>query len=295
VILIHHAAHRGYHGFPPGSLSGLRYCLEAGARVVELDITPLAHGDFALLHDEQLEEETDGQGPVVELDAAQVTRLHYRLGGIVTDEAVGLLSQAVALAAKYPHLWELQLDLKPYAPLTDTVLGELIRLVSPLRERVRVSSPADWALRRLHALAPELNLGFDPMFYLDLERSPDDREVAPPFRLSAYGYLDDHPLATRVWGSPADYLAARAEALWVQAPFPLWYIRGVLLARALDDGFDWIAWLRERGAGVAAWTLDPDQPHHVALAQRLAALGVERITTNDPPGLAAALGDEVTF
>ena len=62
-----------------------------------------------------------------------------------------------------------------------------------------------------------------------------------------------------------------------------------LIARMLADGFDPIAWLHLHGIQVAAWTLNPDQPHHVALARRLVALGVDRITTDDPEGLAAAL------
>jgi glycerophosphoryl diester phosphodiesterase len=57
----------------------------------------------------------------------------------------------------------------------------------------------------------------------------------------------------------------------------------------LADGFDWIAFLHGRGAQVAAWTLDPDQPHQLHLARTLVAAGVDRITTNDAPAMAAAL------
>jgi glycerophosphoryl diester phosphodiesterase len=69
----------------------------------------------------------------------------------------------------------------------------------------------------------------------------------------------------------------------------MWYIRARMLARTLDDGFDWIAYLHGRGARVTAWTLDPDNPGAVALARRLAGQGVDRITTNDPEGMARAL------
>jgi hypothetical protein len=97
-------------------------------------------------------------------------------------------------------------------------------------------------------------------------------------------------LASRRWGPTADYLAARAETLWIQAPpDAVWYINAGVLARSLDDGFDWVADLHQRGAQVDAWTLDPDRPERVALAGRLAAAGVDRITTNDPPNLALAL------
>ena len=46
VLLIHHAANRG-KPFRPASLRGLRECLEAKARIMEIDIIPLADGDFA--------------------------------------------------------------------------------------------------------------------------------------------------------------------------------------------------------------------------------------------------------
>ena len=50
ALLIHHAANRG-HGYPPNSLQSLLFCVKAGARVIEVDVTPLADGDFAMIHD----------------------------------------------------------------------------------------------------------------------------------------------------------------------------------------------------------------------------------------------------
>ena len=115
--------------------------------------------------------------------------------------------------------------------------------------------------------------------------------------MGAYGYRDDHPLALMRWGSAADYLAARAETLWAQVPIAdaVWYIRASLLGCMLHDGFDWVADLHRRGAQVDAWTLDAGHPEQVGLARRLIAAGVDRITTNDAPALAAALGSEVEF
>jgi glycerophosphoryl diester phosphodiesterase len=263
---------------------------------VEVDISPLTGGDFALLHDGKLEEATDGSGPVSATTADQVRRLHYVWQGAVTDEAVGLLSLAVSTIRDYPHLQELQLDLKLHAPLTDTVLKGLLRQIEPVRGQIRVTSVADWVLRRLRAMDAELLLGFDPLLYLDVGTGEEDEEAAPPFRVGAYGYRDDHPLGVYGWGPPADYLAARAEALWVQTPATTaYYIRASLLARALDDGFDWIATLHASGAEVDAWTLDAELPDHVALARWLAVAKIDRITTNDAPRLAMALDNPVDF
>lgn len=295
TLLVHHAANRG-HGHPPNSLRSLRACLEAGARAVEVDITPLAGGDFALLHDGRLEKATNGTGHAFATTAGQVRRLRYAWQSIPTDEPVSLLSQAVSLTRGYPHLQELQLDLKPHVPLTNSRLNDLLRELDPLKSQIRVTSIADWTLRRLRSLDADLPLGFDPLLYLDVETERERDEGVPPFRVGTYGYLDDHPLSSRLWGATTDYLAARAEALWAQAPAgATWYINASLLARTLDDGFDWIATLHARAAQVAAWTLDTDQPGHLELARRLVTAGVDRITTNDAPRLADSLNGSVEF
>jgi glycerophosphoryl diester phosphodiesterase len=286
---VYHAARRGDR-HPPSSLSGLADCLAAGASIVEVDIAPLADGGFALVHDARLEHISEGKGYASTATSAQIHGLHHRWHDAITEEPLGLLSEAVDLIAKYPSLEELQLDLKPFRPLTDDVLGSLLRHVTPVKARVRASCVADWAIRRLAALDDALALGFDPLLYLDVERGEAHSDKAPPLRTGAYGYLDEHPLALARWGAPADYLAARAEALWTQAPVAMWYIRGAMLARALDDGFDWIAWLHDRGAQVTAWTLDASHAHQFDLARVLAKAGVDRITTNDAGALARALG-----
>lgn len=293
VLLIHHAANRGYF-YPPNSIRGLKACLDAGARAVEMDISPLSGDDFLLLHDRLLEHGTTGSGPIVTHTAEQVSGLFLTWRGAVTDEPVGLLSQALDLVSRHPYSVELQLDLKAHTPLDGSELSRLVAALQPVKDRVRVTSGADWALRRLRALDPDLPLGFDPMLYLDL--SPHQGEEnglpAPPFRHGAYGYWDDHPLAIQRWGEAADYLAARAEALWAQAPSgAIWYIRAKLLARALAEGFDWIADLHRRGTQVDAWTLNPDRPAEVELARQLVAAGVDRITTDDAPALAQTLAE----
>jgi glycerophosphoryl diester phosphodiesterase len=293
ILLIHHAANRD-HTYPSGSLPALQACLEAGARAVEIDISLLADGEFALLHGPTLERETTGSGPIGALTSEQARALHYIRQGKVTGVGVGLLPQAIDLLRQYSGTAELQLDLKPDVYSSNVVLSQLVTGLQPVMDRVRVTSPSDWALRRLHALDPSLALGFDPLLYLEIDYGEHSDPTVPPFRRGAYGYWDDHPLSTRRWGATADYLAARADALWSQAPpGAVWYIDARLLELALDDGFDWIAYLHDRGAEVDAWTLDAHRSEHAALARRLAAQGVDRITTNEAPALAQVLDVDV--
>jgi glycerophosphoryl diester phosphodiesterase len=289
VLLIHHMANRD-HEHPAGTLPALRACLEAGARVIEIDISLLADNQFALLHGPLLEDETTGSGPIRAHTTEQVRELRHLYQGKATGVAVGLLSEAVELLQQYPAPFELQLDLKPDVYSADNVLARLVTSLRPVKDRVRVTSPSDWALRRLRALDPDLPLGFDPLLYLEADFGQKREPGIPPFRQGAYGYWDDHPLASRRWGSTAEYLAARAEALYAQVPSGMiWYIHAGLLGKALDDGFDWIAYLQAFDAQVDAWTLDAHRPDHVALARKLIAQGVDRITTNSAPALAQVL------
>ncbi len=295
LMLIHHAAKRG-HNHPPSSLRAIRACLDADARVIEVDISPLADGDFLLFHGQHLEDGTDGSGLVAAQTTSEVSRLHYTRSRGENAELVGMLSQAMELLRHHSQPVELQLDLKPYAPLTDSVLMALLRTIEPVKERIRVTSPADWAIRRLRALDADLPLGFDPILYFNVG-SDDERDPRkPPFRLGEYGYWDDHPLASRRWGETKEYLAVRAEALWVQAPSAaVWYIPAQTLELTLNDGFDWIMYLHGCGAEVDVWTLNPDRVEHIAVAQRLIAAGVDRITTTDAPAMAVALETPVLF
>ncbi|MCK4516627.1 MAG: hypothetical protein KAU31_15305 [Spirochaetaceae bacterium] len=295
VLLIHHAANRD-HPHPRNSLRALKACLTAGARAVEVDISLLADGQFALLHGPLLEPETTGSGPVSAHTTDQVRGLHYVGQGEVTDVPVSLLSEITGLLCRHPDPIELQLDLKADVFHPSAVLAQLAADLQPVKHQVRVTSPADWALRGLRAIDPDLPLGFDPQLYLTPDSGAARDAMVPPFRLGDNGYWDDHPLANRRWNEPAEYLATRAETLWVQAPTgATWHISARLLERALDDGFDWIAYLHAKGVQVAAWTLDSQHPEQVALARRMAAQGVDCITTNDAPILAEALGSGTVY
>jgi glycerophosphoryl diester phosphodiesterase len=293
-LLIHHMAN-GDHDHPPNSLAALRYCLEAGARVIEVDVNPLREDDFALLHDDLLENATDGSGLVAAATPDEVRAYRYTHRDAVTEERVALLSDALEVIQDYAQgpFQELQLDFKISPDLSDETLNRFVQMVEPVKGLVRVTCPADWVLRQLRALDPELPQGFDPLLYIEVF---DTGEEIPPFRQGAYGYWDDHPLGTRRWGTTAEYLAARAEALLAQAPDrEVWYIHAWVLDRVLDDGFDWIDYLHRRSILVDAWTLDVGKPRHVELARRFMEAGVDRLTTNTAPQLAAALDDAPRF
>lgn len=292
LTLIHHAAQRDPHT-PPGSLSALEGCLRAGAAVVEIDVVPLADNSFALLHDQDLSAQTNGTGKAPQMRRAEVEELCYRWNDKVSEERVGFLEDAVDLLAAYPQTQRLQLDLKPFAHLPLYVLQDLLTCIEPVKNRIQISSVADWVLRDLAPIAPGLALGFDPLLYLDLVEETPRPEGIPPFRVGAYGLLDDHPLSAIQWGSLSRYLAARVEALLVQAPAGCdWFIRAEVLKLALDNGLNWIAYLHQCGSQVVGWTVDIDQPGHVEMAQQLIEHGIDALTANMPSRLAPLLSVE---
>lgn len=295
VRLIHHAANCK-QSCPPGSPAALEGCLRAGSAIIEIDVIPLADGSFALIHDRDLGIETSGSGDAIQATRKQVRKLTYKVNGEVTKHKIGFLEEAIEIFAAYPDALRLQLDLKPYTPLTQAILREFVRILSPVLDRIQVTSVSDWAVRSLRRFSPELSLGFDPLLYLDLVDDEPRPDGIPPFRVGAYGLRDDHPLSAFEWGPMGEYFAARAAALLVQAPEGAqWFIRAELLDKALKAGFDWIQFLHQHGCQVDGWTIDANNPKDIKLAETLVDLGIDDLTTDTPALLAEKLGIEAIY
>jgi glycerophosphoryl diester phosphodiesterase len=164
-------------------------------------------------------------------------------------------------------------------------------MIEPLGERVIVSSGADWQLRRLRKLAPWLILGFDVMWYIGWQPADQDRDPRElPKHLGAYGYYDDHILATERHWSTAEYLRDRCESMMGLVPdVSVFYIEHLLLAQSLTDGFNWADALHRGGIKLDAWTMDVTNPVAVENAPRLLAAGVDLFTSNTPLAMAVLL------
>jgi glycerophosphoryl diester phosphodiesterase len=297
--IVHHKAALDGSSNPPNSLAAVRECLEAGAAWIEVDIIALAEDDYLLVHTPQLEAETNGRGAVGQCSVPDAHRLRLAHHGQVTGHPVALLSEVVGLLVANPGETRLQLDFKDHTPyVSPEPLQRLIEIIRALGKRVLVSSMADWQLRSLAHLAPWLKLGFDIHLHIDCDppgSKPDPEDF--PRSTGAYGYRDDHPLASRRWGTPAAYLAERCAEILALAPMAgTFYCRHSFLVRGLQDGFDWAQALHQTGRRLDAWTLDADDPQAVANARLLADAGCDQITTNTPRALAELLalpGDEI--
>jgi glycerophosphoryl diester phosphodiesterase len=274
-LVCHMGVLSGRHG--RNSLEAIRECFDAGVGRIEIDIHSLDGPDYIVSHDRRLEASTTGTGSIGQATPDAVRALRFTANAASRPP---LLSEIVELARGCAT--EVQLDWKDWRLISNDRLRALIDTVAPVRDRVIVSSGQDWNLRRLHEAEPLVPFGFDPGHYLDhaVEGSP----IFLPRTMGGYGYRDDHPLAIGRPESTPDYLAARMEALALQAPGAREYFLSFrMVLQMLDDGFDVAGWLHARGIGANVWTPDHDGPGSVRDLTRLVEAGIDRITTNTAP------------
>jgi glycerophosphoryl diester phosphodiesterase len=129
---------------PPNSLAALESCLRAPVARVAVDLHVVDGLGFVA-----------GRGDLPPTPHDRPPRLR----------------DIVALVTAVPGPTTVELRLVGTAPLTWARTEELARLVSPAARRIVVTSNADWNLRRLRFVAPDLRVGFAPGLYLG--RDPD--------------------------------------------------------------------------------------------------------------------------
>jgi glycerophosphoryl diester phosphodiesterase len=258
--------HRGRRRASDPVFTGTRL-LEAMAlgASTEVDLVVTADRGFAVLHDMTLDRETTGSGPVVATSDAIIRQLRLRANdGTPLTEPVMLLEDLCAVMASgtvHPDAL-LQLDYKEdLAALDDRTVERFRTSVEPVARNIILSSGDAAAVDRLHAAVPAMRVGFDPS---------DEVTVT----------------AARTNRTHADFVAAalaaspRADLIYLYWEIVLWFA---------DDGFDICAAFHAAGKRVDAWTIQTVDATSVAAVNRLLALKVDQITTDDPEGLAAAL------
>jgi glycerophosphoryl diester phosphodiesterase len=260
------AAHRGGAAlWPENSLAAFRGALALGIDLLELDVHLSADGEVVVIHDATLERTTEGTGPVHAATAAALRALRLRdRAGAATGERVPMLDDVLALAAGAGA--ELLLELKGPGPSVRygrDAAGALTVAPGPsyagLEERV---------LARLQATAMAARttvMAFNPAAVSAL------RALAP---------------AQRTTLLVAHHHVERAGARATETPG--WAARlgatDLGLEHTLIDA-DVVAGARAHGLRLGAWT-----PNDASALRRLAALGVDVITT-DRPDLAVRLRD----
>lgn len=239
--------------------------MQLGASV-EVDLVIHADDGMAVLHNLSLERETTGSGLVRETSAEVLRGLHLRdNGGQPIEDRVMLLEDLAALIARDGAHPEglLQLDYKEdAAALTPAVVANFAAALGPVARHFILSSGDAEAVALLSADVPGLRIGYDPCHKGALERL----------------------MATR------DYARFVADAVAASPKSELDYLEYRLVLEADRDGFDIIAAFQAHGRRIDAYTVRRADDEGLAVVRRLLELRVDQITTDDPEGLAAALG-----
>lgn len=228
----------------------------------EVDIRPHGDGGFVVLHDETLDRETTGRGPVRSAGLATLRGLRMRgPDGTAAALAPLLLEDLVDLAADPEASADAlcQLDLKAdVADLGAQAMAAFAQAVGRAPERFVVSGGSAEAVRLL-GRAGGVAVGYDPC---DGVRGRD--------------------LGT---GRAADAFVAEAVAAAPEAR--IIYLDWRLAIAGIAAGADLIARFHETGREVDAYTLDPSIDGVAAILGRLLAARVDQITTDQPGALEA--------
>jgi glycerophosphoryl diester phosphodiesterase len=258
--------HRGRRRSTDPVFTGQRILegMEAGASV-EVDLVVTADRGFAVLHNLELSAETTGAGLVAQTRDAVLRQLQLRdNAGTPIPDKVMLLDDLCALMVSgslHPEAL-LQLDYKEDDTVLDAVaLANFARATTPVAGSLILSSGNARAIAMLAAEVPGMRIGFD---------ASDEARVN----------------AARASGGHADFVA------WILATAPdadLIYLYWEIPLLFAEDGYDIIAALHAAGKRIDAWTIRQINPETLTQVERLLALKVDQITTDDPESLAQAL------
>lgn len=246
--------------FSPQALSD---GMQLGASM-EIDLRVRADGGFVLLHDEVLEGETTGRGPVREAHAADLRALNMKEGGDALTLSEDL---AEMIGTAHPDAL-LQFDMKDDL----ATIGE--RGMDHLQSRFRDAG------RQVIVSGSDLDL-----IIAVKQRLPDVRRgIDPSDKLHEIGR--DHGLAAMEKELLAD-LDGPTEADTV-------YLHWPLVLETARRGLDLIGLCHDRNRLVDAWTYNPRDPQagfddaEWRDFSALIALNPDQVTTDEAPAIERA-------
>lgn len=215
-------AHRGNAWLAPeNTIAAFESAHRTGADMIELDVQVLADGNAAVIHNDTVDDTTDGTGPVNSLTSAELSTLDAGswFSPSFSGEAVPLFTDVVSFVRDHPGIrvlvefkgvWPLEALSRVTGAITEAGLGDRFVLQSFEEETL--------ALARDHApeLAREWLLGTRREDAIDVAYELDVRGVNPSGTI-----LLEHPdfvdemhgagLGVAVWtlNEPQQWAAAR--------------------------------------------------------------------------------------
>ena len=259
--------HRGRRRLSDPVFTGKRI-LEAMALGASTEVDLVVTGDkgFAVLHDMTLDRETTGQGPVAHTSDAVIRQLRLRdnTGNPITEPVMLLDDLCTLMASGKVHPDALlQLDYKEDETVLDArAIDKFAAATGPVAGNIIISSGSVAALKLLTAAVPGMRSGYDP--------SDEERFKVAPASGTLQAFVDDAVAALD--GTDLIYL--------------YWEI----VTRSADAGFDIVEAFHRHGKRIDAWTIREASAAMKPHVERLLALKVDQITTDDPEGLVALMG-----
>lgn len=235
---------------------------------VEVDLVRHADHGFAVLHDFSLDRDTTGRGLAAQTPAVVLRGLFLKdATGHATPYHPMLLEDLCALLVTGQDVSPeavLQLDLKEEDPavLGPAEVTAFATAVAPVARHFILSGGSAETVALLARAVPGLATGYDPCSEAAIAALQEDENFAD-------------------FVAGAVVAAPEARMIYLDHRLVLW---------AADLGFDLVAAFHAAGRTIDAYTLNETNPTTVAEAERLLALEVDQITTDDPAGLEAALG-----
>lgn len=259
--------HRGRRKASDPVFTGARIleAMRLGASV-EVDLVVTADKGMAVLHDMALDRETTGHGPVAMASDDTIRNLHLRGndGAPIADKVMLLddLCKLMAEGKVHPGAL-LQLDYKEDETVLDNRAIEKFAVATgPVAGNIIVSSGSAAALKLLTAAVPAVRSGYDA--------SDGERFKAALANGTLQSFVDDAVAALD--GTDMIYL--------------YWEI----VTAAADAGIDIVDAFHKHGKRIDAWTIRQASTEMKPYVERLLALKVDQITTDDPEGLIALMG-----
>ncbi len=231
---------------------------------MELDLQVRGDGGFVVLHDDTLDRETTGTGPVAAHTGPELAALRYR-----TQDAALILSEDLAgmLTLAHPEAL-LQFDMKnTLEEVGPKGLAHFASHFADLPAGIILSGGSIPLIRALAERAPHIQCGYDPTDHL--------LDIWPSLGL---------PSVER----------ALTEVLRDRVKPDMVYLQWEMILAAADLGLDMIALSHAEGVKVDAWTHKMEnatQGFTAAEGQafaRLLALKPDQITTDEPHATEAA-------
>ncbi|MBI9083208.1 MAG: hypothetical protein JEZ11_06380 [Desulfobacterales bacterium] len=152
-------AHRGVSArFPENTLAAFAAALDAGAEMVELDVTLTRDRHLVVIHDDTLDRTTDGRGEVAALTLSELGQLDagFWFDPAFSGERIPTLDEVLALARGRAQV-NIEIKVSAFEPEAPTDAVERQAVVAARRyamvDAVVISSFEPRILRRLAALA----------------------------------------------------------------------------------------------------------------------------------------------